>query len=438
MYVIHAISCPYLSTGSAPSNQFKLVVTGPPNSGKTSLVHRLIGLSEQSTKGITEVHFCKITSTDPHHWRKMDLGSHLAMLSQRFQKSKVPLSTVDVLHTDKPAASSYTAKNSHISVVIYDVDGDDCNRELLPLLLNPQDIVLLVYNASEVFDDKSFGNLDEFLQSICSHCSAESCKSDQNPHHWPRIVMVGTHADLLTFKSKLAIVNLFHDYGKLFLKHLEPPHLLVDCLNGNIDRLQDTILSAAEPLCNKRCPLSYFMFEFNILKLCHTRMRITKEEALQIANQCSITVRESLLNYCWGKGIILYYPTVESLQDNIFSHKIINILSFMVMRRHLMLLSDEFAQLKESYKRLAVYLLLNFRFAGRLSARKLNTQIGFCYNKESFCIPLLMKSSNYTINYDHVEIFYFFPDGFLPKCVFHQLLASTVDWCYIGNHKIVR
>ena len=435
---MHAILCPYLSTGSAPSNQFKLVVTGPHNGGKTSLVHRLIGPSEQSTKGITEVHFCKITSTDPHHWRKMDLGSHLAMLSQRFQKSKVPLSTVDVLHTDKPAASSCTAKNSHISVVIYDVDGDDCNRELLPLLLNPQDIVLLVYNASEVFDDKSFGNLDEFLQSICSHCSAESCKNDQNPYHWPRILMVGTHADLLPPKSKSAIANLFHDYsnGKLFLKHLEPLYL-VDCINGNIDRLQDTILSAAEPLCNKSCPLAYFMFESSILKLCHTRMRVKKEEALQIANQCGITAGESLLKYCWEKGIILYYPTVESLQDDIFSYRIIHLLSFMVIKKYLML-RDKLAQLKESYKRLSVYLLLNFRFAGRLSFRHFNFQFCFCYDKELFCIPSLMKSSNSTMNYDHVEIFYFFPDKFPPIYVFHQLLASTVDWCFIGNHKIVR
>ena len=442
MHVI-TISCPYLSTGTAPSNQFKLLVTGPPNGGKTSLVHRLIQSSEQPTKGRTKVHFCKIT--DPHRWREMDFSSQLTVLSQRYQNTKVPLSTVDVNIT-KPAASLSTAKNSHISVVIFDIDGDDCNCELLPLLLTPQDIVLLVYNASEVLANKSFGSLDYFLKSVCFHCSVEVCRSDLNSHHWPRIVMVGTHADLLTPKDKSDIDVLFRNYsrGKLFSKHFESL-CFIDCIKGRKYHLQDTILSAAKLLCNKRCPLAYFEFEYNILQLRHTQIHIKKEEVLAIANQFGITVGEPLLKYCRNKGIILYYPTTESLQDDIFIFpcKIINLLSFMLAENNPrvmvlgMSLRDRFAQLSDSRKKLVVYLLQNFLFSGRLSAIQ-NTTIGFRYENDTILMPLLLKWCNATVNCDHAEIIYFFPDKFLPKCVFHQLLANTVDWCYIGNHKIVR
>ena len=411
------------------------------------MVRRLIKPLEQPTKGRTEVHYCTITDADPHRWREIDLNSQPKVLLQQFRKTKAPLTTVNVLNIDKPAASSYTTESSHINVIIYDVDGDDYNCELLPLLLNPQDIVLVVYSAVEVLTSHSFQSLDFFLQLVCSHCSAESCRSNLNSHHWPRIVMVGTHEDFLTPKSKAVINDLFHNYysGRLFSKHLEKFHY-VDCIKGRKDRLQDTILSASKPLRSKHYPLAYFKFECSILDLRHTRIGIKKNEAFKIANQYGITSRESLLNYCTQKGIILYYPTIESLRDDLFISPqiIINLLSIVLAKNNPrmmvigMSLRDRFAQLDESSKELVVNLLLNFHFAGCLSGTHYSKTIGFHFRNDTILMPLHLKWINATVKFDHTEITYFFPDEFLPKCVFHQLLASTVDWCCIENHRILK
>lgn len=409
------------------------MVIGPPGAGKTSLVHRLLNKPLEyylSTKG-TEVHCGMITM--PHHWVESDLDYQIMALSR-------------VTHDDFTYGYQQTIHSSYISVTIYDINGDDCHSELLPFLLSPQDIVLLVYKASEVLANKSFDSIDYFLQSICSHCSTECCSDNPNPIHWPRIVMVGTHLDFLSSKSTHNLSTRYFT-EKLFVKHIDA-HRFINIYGGEINHIQDAILSAAKPLYKKQFPLAYFKFEQNILRLHHRRTRIKKEEASAIANQCGIAAVESLFKYCRNKGIILYYPQVESLQGDIFvPSKIIKLLSAIIggqspsiRSSSVISIHNSFALFSEPRKRLAVYLLTKFRLASPLPAAHMNTndQASFDYGSETYLIPSLLKRSKAKLEVNHAEITYYFFGEFLPKCFFHQLLASTIHWCYDENHKIVR
>ena len=192
MYICIIVS--YLSTGSKTSNQFKIVIIGPPRAGKSTLIHRLLDKPLQSGKQLskwTEVYFCKINSDS---WTETDLDS-----------------------------SDYNA-------VIYDISGDDIEVGLLPLLLTPQCIVILVYNASNTsraLSSNPFAfNFEYFLRSVCSHCSTGCCSdADPNSVHWPKVVIVGTHKSFLESETVSAIVKLCsaESSGKLFGKHLIYP-----------------------------------------------------------------------------------------------------------------------------------------------------------------------------------------------------------------------
>ena len=431
-------SCPYTSTGTAASSQFKLVIIGPPGGGKTTLVHRLIKPSNQIAKGRTKAHFCKITNINPHRWREMSLQSQVTALSQQYKKAKPPLPPDDDLNPDAPSTKFISTKHSHISVVIYDIAGDDHNCELLPLLLNAQDIVLLVYNASEVLANKSFDTLDYFLQMICSHCSTEYCSDDPNPIHWPRIVMVGTHKDLLSSKSESTIISLFNRYsiGKSFAKHLVQPLLFVNCLTGKLKHIQDTVLSVAKSLYEKPCTLSYFKFEHDILVLCQNRtlVQLSKEESARIANQNDITDLEPLLQHCANKGIILYYPKFPLMQDDILisPFTIINTISSAVGNQSCLPVNERTTVLS---------LLWMFRLISRLPTDMMVndisefTEVFFRFNNTLLILPSHLKTFTTAdididaVNLNCAEIIYVFPDGFIPKVVFYQLFTFVIDLC---------
>ena len=431
-YRVYLSSCPYTSTGTAASSQFKLVIIGPPGGGKTTLVHRLIKSSKQIAKGRTKAHFCKITSTNPHRWREMSLQSQVTALSQQYKKAKLPLPADEDLNPNEPSTSFIAAKHSHISVVMYDIAGDDHNCELLPLLLNAQDIVLLVYNASEVLANKSFETLEYFLQMICSHCCTEYCSEDPNPIHWPRIVIVGTHKDLLSSKSESTIISLFNCYsiGKSFVKHLVQPLLFVNCLTGKLKHIQDTILSVAKPLYEKLFTLSYFKFEHDILVRCQNQKLVLLSKEM-IANQSDISDLEPLLQYCSNKGIILYYPKFPLMQDDILisPFTIINTIST-TFGNHSCLPVDERATV--------VPLLSMFRLISCLPTDiMINdiaafTKVFFHFNNTLLILPSHLKTytaADIDIDEVNLEIIYVFPDGYIPKIVFHQLLTFVIDLC---------
>jgi len=420
-----------------------MVVIGPPGSGKTSLINSLLNRkcqpSYQPTKGAI-IHYCKIS--DLYNWTETTLNYLIFALDKR----------VKAFSSDSDISSSESAiKNA----VIYEISGDEINQVLLPLLLTPQDIVLLVYNAHlyHFSSSKYTVVLDHILQSVCFNCSAQCCKTDLNPTHSPQILMVGTHAELLSPKDVLNIANSLQQYskGKLFEKHLSqfnPFHFVSYEAPENIQKLQDTILSSVKPVYEITVPAVYLQYEAKILSQSKSQMYLEKGEALKIAQQMEIESVGALFEFLRAIGIILYYPM---LKDFIFISpsimiKLISVVTTaknhqsLHMERHHRSLRGLFSRLSSSDKTLAVQLFLNFGLAGYLpSDIKFGRDACLLYEKHSLLVPSLLSNiAEQLSNCVGPSVIFWFPDGFLPKYVFHQLLAKVTSWCYEGGHKFSR
>ena len=63
----------------------------------------------------------------------------------------------------------------------------------------------------------------------------------------------------------------------------------------------------------------------------------------------------------------------------------------------------------------------------------------FFYNSDKVLImPSHLRTVTVdTLNLDYTEIIYHFPDGFLPKCIFHQLLAVVLRLCRVGQFEVI-
>ena len=442
------------TVGTTTSNQFKIIVIGPRGSGKTSLINCLLNKQVQSsyqpTKG-AKVHYCMIS--DSHKWSETTLNYLIFTLNKR----------VKTFSLDSNMSRPNTGESDIKNVVIYDVGGDEINHVLLPLLLAPKDIVLLVYNAhAYYFSTASYTVvLDHILQSVSFNCSAQCCKDDLSSTHSPQILMVGTHADLLSSKAMLTIADSLsrHSNGKLFKKHLSQSFFhFVSCkthkLKENMERLQDTILSSAKPLYELNLPVAYLQYEAEILSRYKCGIYLEKVEALNIAHQIGIVSVEELFEFFKFIGVILYYPNLEELKDYIFISlcTIMKLLSVVTakenhhslhMERHLWSLHASFSRLSLSDKNLAVRLFLNFKLVGYLPSdvkfgKNLHNTC-FLDGEFSYLVPSHLNNATEQLS-DCIgpSVIFWFPDRFLPKYVFHQLLAEVTSWCYSKGHKFKR
>ena len=80
--------------------------------------------------------------------------------------------------------------------------------------------------------------------------------------------------------------------------------------------------------------------------------------------------------------------------------------------------------------RLLVYLIEKFDLG--VAGPWLHSQADFCYNNTLFMVPSLANSlSNIPLRLKlegYVGVVFDFPDGFLPRCVFYQLLTKIMKW----------
>jgi len=96
-------------------------------------------------------------------------------------------------------------------------------------------------------------------------------------------------------------------------------------------------LKAAAPTIAKECPISYLQFEIDILKESQSKAVINKQEALAIAEKVGLQDNlVEVLNHYTLKGTLLYYPDVESLQNEVFilPQEVSNLVSSVISTHH--------------------------------------------------------------------------------------------------------
>ena len=411
----HATNLQVKKSRTTASNQFKIVVIGLPNTRTTHLIHRL--LNKQSyclqTKRF-KVYHCTI-STETGEWREENTINY----------------------------RTFTRDQQCVRAVIFEVIATKTILELLYLLIAPEDIVLVVYDTSSLSTRSCMADIDYILNSASSHCSAKCCSSAIHSPHFPLVLMVGICND---FTKCLQVVKFLRDYchGETFEKHIlqrdkDAFHFIGEDGSAYFDNiipfLRVVILTAAEPVYNQPCPSVYLQFGQAIVELYESRSCLTKIQALVVASQAGIETActEQLFEHFRNKGIILYYPQVQRLQDKIFisPQMIINLITSVFE------LSPRYSSLHESYmqrtpmqRKLLVYLLENLDLAvgGHWSFSE-TSKAGFYHDDTPFIIPSLVNSKLFKIKPEgYVRILYCFPNRFIPKCVFYQLITRLIDW----------
>ena len=500
--------------GSQPCNQFKLVAVGAEGAGKTSTIDTLFNLpfqpDQQTTIGAS-VNECKV-NVDRHlgsaKWEKVTASVRILEIpKQRRREIKASMSLVSVepyLPTTQippelvqevvDTVNSEDIKDGEIKSVIFDIGGQEIYYEIKFLFLAKEDIVMLCFDASVPLDKpviirsgrfqekaairgmlSNIETIEVLLHSVYvrGHEASEGFIS----HRIPMVLMVGTHAENLTSEDEGMIISKIHQKfaGKPFMDHLptsdiEAFHFIANSSRNahKINHLRFTIVEGAKPVTKIPRPISYLNFERQIMAEYQNKVRIKRTKATDMARVAGIEGEEAvdaLLRYFTNKGILLYYPEIESLKNEIFispnevsklvctvitteSFRATNALQCSYDRYNKRALLEEslFDFILRKYGRYndkGVILGLLHKFSIAAEVPPDTTFPGEFPPFEKgkvFMIPSLLvydKTATYQKTEDDIVVVYHVPRGFIPETVFNKLLVETINWCGQGrSHKI--
>ena len=387
-----------------------------------------------------------------------------------------------------------------VRIVILDLGGQEIYYEVHFLFLAPEDIVLLTFDASKGLDQPviSRQRLDRFqekvatrgmqtnlevletlFQSVYSHCGRTVVGYISN--RIPTIIMMATHSGSLTDQQKKAIKVQFckHFSDKPFFDHL--PRVFEDAFHFidnkfrdpvAFERVKQVVLKAAKSTIEEECPISYLQFETKLLEASEDKPIISLQEAQDIAVAAGIEqdkLTEALLHYCY-KGVILYYPDVAALQQDVFvdPQEVSDLVSSVISTDDCQPSSVE---LNKSCARYDTYGLLEERLlddllkgCGRLKQKDIilallqkfdiavqvpvNTKFfdeddGYEPPKDGrvFVVPSMLVYNKKEIYEKQpaagdAVVLYHYPDKFLCENVFNHVLVKTIIWCNKEGHHI--
>ena len=517
-----------MKTGTRKSNQLKLVMLGAEGAGKTSSVESLLDKqfteNQASTVG-ANINCCLTDRLFVSSWKQIEIAEQLANLP-KLHKSNVK-KTMPKMSTkvdSELSSSSHTAEeiipdvvaahveevvnakevsDGDVRIVILDLGGQEIYYEIHFLFLAPEDIVLLTFDASKGFDQAviSRQRLDRFqekvatrgmqtnlkvletlFQSVYSHCGSTVVgKAGYISNRIPTIIMIATHSKDLTDEQKKAIKLLFrkHFSGKPFFDHL--PRRFEDAFHFTdnkfrdpvvFEKIKEVVLKAAANAIELECPISYLQFETKLLQASEDKPIISLQEARDIAMSAGIDedkLTEVLLHYSY-KGVLLYYPDVAALKDEVFVHpqEVSDMVSSVISTDNC---QPSTAELNVSCMRYDTCGLLEERLlddlleqSGRLQQKKIilallekfdlavqvpgNTKYfdeddGYDPPKDGqvFVVPSMLvynEKEAYKKQDGDVVVLFHYPDKFLSENVFNHVLVRTVIWCNQAGHHIQR
>ena len=503
-----------MKTGTRKCNQLKLVMLGAEGAGKTSSVCSLLDKTFQENQPSTvgaNINCCLTDRIFVSKWQQIEMADELNNLP-KLHKSSVKklmprmLSKVD---SEFPSISNKVAgvvpsqvaahvqevinakevSDGDVRIVILDLGGQEIYYEVHFLFLAPEDIVVLTFDASKGLDQPviSRQRLDRFqekiatrgmqtnlevietlFQSIYSHCG--STVRGYISKRIPTILMMATHSEGLTNKQKKAIQLQFRKRfsDKPFFDHL--PSIFDDAFHfvDNkfrdpmvFERVKQVVLKAAKPTIEKECPISYLEFETELLQASKDKQDIAMTAGIE---QNKLT--EVLLHYSY-KGILLYYPDVVALQDEVFVHpqEVSDLVSSVISTHDC---QPSTADLQRSCTRYDTYGLLEERLlddllerCGRLEQKEIilallqkfdlavQVSVDTKYFDEDdsydtpkdgrvFVVPsmLVYNEKKFQKQSGDIVVLFHYPDKFLSENVFNHLLVRTIIWCNKDGHHI--
>ena len=511
-------------TGTRKSNQLKMVMLGAEGAGKTSSVQSLLdkkfNAAEASTVG-ARINCCLTDRIFVSKWQQIEIADQLDNLPKLHKSNikklipklspvverKLSLSANEVeVVPDIVAAHVKEVVNAHevsdgdVRIVILDLGGQEIYYEVHFLFLAPEDIVLMTFDASKGLDQPviSRQKLDRFqeklttrgmqtnlevletlFQSVYSHCG--STVVGYISKRIPTIIMMATHSKTLNNKQKKAIKLQFLKYfsSKPFFDHL--PQKFEDAFHfidnkfrdpDAFEKVKQVVLKAAKQSIEQECPISYLQFETKLLQASEDKPIIRLQEAQDIAVSAGIEqdkLTEVLLHYSY-KGVLLYYPDVAALQDEVFVHpqEVSDLVSAVISTDGC---QPSSADLNKSCTRYETYGLLEERLlddllksCNRLQQKEMilallqkfdlavSVPVNTKYDDEDdaydppdsgrvFVVPSMLvynEKKYYQKQAGDIVVLFHYPDKFLSENVFNHVLVKTLIWCNQEGHYIQR
>ena len=514
-----------MKTGTRKSNQLKLVMMGAEGAGKTSSVSSLLDKKfdddEKSTVGAS-LNCCLTNRIFVSRWQQILMAEQLDNLPKLHKsniKSLMPkmspqvdkeldlsMSKAEEIVPDLVAAHVQECVNAKevsdgdVRIVILDLGGQEIYYEVHFLFLAPEDIVLLTFDASKGLDQPvicrqrldrfqekvatrgmqtNLEMLETLFQSVYSHCGRAVVGYISN--RIPTIVMMATHSKGLTDQQKSAIKRQFckRFCSKPFFDHL--PRAFDDAFHfidnkfrdpEAFERVKRVVLKASKNSIEQECPISYLQFETKLLEASEDKPIISLQEAQDIATAAGIELdklTEVLLHYAY-KGVLLYYPDVAALQQEVFVHpqEVSDLVSSVISTHDC---QPSSAALNSSCTRYDTFGLLEERLlddllekCGRLLQKetilallqKFDLAVEVPVNTKFFdeddgydppnsgrvfMVPSMLvynKRNVYQKQDGDVVVLFHYPDKFLSENIFNHLLVKVIIWCNEEGHHILR
>ena len=502
-----------LKEGSECSNQFKLVTLGAESAGKTSSINTLLNLpfdpDQASTIG-TSINSCSVdTHLASSKWQKITALYRVTEIHKQYKREvKAAMSSVPVNPIAAPvkpvpqvvidevkaviASKEEIPPDGNIRIVIFDIGGQEVYYDVHFLFLAIEDVALLVFDCSKGLDDPVIsrhrtGRFGEKITTRGMQSNIETIelllhsvygRGQKAPEgsispRVPVVIMLGAHAENVSIEMQELIIQTIYQRfdGKPFLEHLpqlkeKAFHFLANSNpdHKSVEHLRCTVLKAAEIVIATKRPISYLKFEGKILeKTQQAQVRLSRTDSVDMAKDAGVEGEQevdALLRYFTNKGVLLHYPEVQSLKNEVFiSPQEVSDLVCSVVTTHEC--KPPTADLQQSYHRynhcalleeeLFNFILLQFGrskdkevLLGLLKKFNLATEIPadtrFFHEinapkdtpSKVFIVPPLLVYDEmvlYCKQDGDVIVQYYFPDRFLPESIFNQVLVKTIQWC---------
>ena len=416
---------------------------------------------------------------------------------EHFQEAEIPH---EIAAKVQEVVDTTEIHDDEVQITILDLGGQEIYYHIHFLFLAQEDVVFIAFNALIDLDQpvvcrqrltrfqqkvKTRGmqttlqTIETLMQSVYSHCGKAVDGKVYISNRIPTIVLIATHSMSLSAQQKGTIVLKIYERfeGKPFIDHLpRSTKQAVFFVDNSVrdpqvfEALKAVALKAAAPTIEKECPISYLQFELDVLKESQNKAVISKQEAYAIAEKAGLqdTLMEVLHHYTL-KGMLLYYPEVETLRNKVFvsPQEVSDLVSTVISTHNCEPSSAKLQQVCHRYDQFGLLEedLLDDMLHAADRYKDKSTVLGFLENfylavevlrntkfdeeRDSyvtpksgrvFLVPSMLVYNPKVVPKEKGDIIliYHFPDLFVPENIFNEVLVKIVSWCNQHGHHVHR